>query len=113
MARGKRVDLATGRSFNTMGEATEFFKAILNSYVPGDSVSDEDGYELTGLLERHREYDKKISCGIDHFEVMSAEYGTQCFLIVRTDGSKTDFSYRHCIKRDSPTRKTEVANGFR
>ena len=29
-------------------------------------------------------------------EARSAEYGTRCFRIVRTDGFGEDFSYRHC-----------------
>jgi hypothetical protein len=41
------------------------------------------------------------------------EHGTQCFRIERTDGSGTEFSYRHCITQRSPTRKEEVSSAFR
>lgn len=30
-------------------------------------------------------------------EVMSAEFGTRCFRLVRVDGTGEDFSYPHCI----------------
>jgi hypothetical protein len=53
--------------------------------------------DLSALLERHDEYTQKVGCGVDHFEVMATEHGTNCFRIVRKDGSGTDFSYRHCI----------------
>ena len=70
---------------------------MLNRYRPKQRVSEEDASHLAALLKRHSEYETKVSTGIDHFEVMSAEYGTQCFRIVRTDGTGEDFSYRHCI----------------
>ncbi len=112
MARGKPVELAT-RSFATQALATEFFKAMLRRYAPGERVSDADHLDLAALLERHDEYKQKIGCGLDHFTVMMTEYGTPCFRIVRTDGSGTDFSYRHCVRGRPPSRKQEVTHAFR
>ncbi len=97
MARGKPVELAT-RNFATQTHATNFFKAMLGRYVPGDRVSDADCLDLAALLERHTEYKQKIGCGLDHFTVMMTEHGTQCFRIERTDGSGIGFSYPHCVR---------------
>lgn len=44
---------------------------------------------------------------------MMTEHGTQCFRIIRTDGSGTDFSYPHCISQRPPSRKQEVAQALR
>lgn len=112
MGRAKPVELAT-RSFEKQGDATSFFKAMLNRYRPGERVNDEDGLDLAALLERHTEYAAKVGCGVSHFEVMLTEHGTQCFRIARTDGSGTDFSYPHCIAQRPPTRKQEVSQAFR
>jgi uncharacterized protein DUF3223 len=112
MGRGKPVELAT-RTFGTQSEATAFFKEMLNRYRPRDRVSDEDGLDLSTLLERHPEYVAKIAGGVSHFEVMMTEHGTQCFRVVRTDGTGTDFSYRHCITGRAPTRKQEACRAFR
>lgn len=112
MARGKPVELAT-RSFANQTEATAFFKAILNAYRPKERVSDEDALHLAALLERHTEYDQKVGCGVDHFKVMMTEHGTQCFRVIRTDGSGTDFSYTHCVTGRAPSLKQEVAQAFR
>ncbi len=112
MARSKPIDLAT-RSFETQSDAKTFFKAILNRYRPGERLTEEDGLDLVALLERHTEYVDKVGCGVGHFEVMRTEHGTQCFRIVRTDGSGTDFSYIHCISQRAPSRKQEVSQGFR
>lgn len=70
---------------------------MLNRYRPSDTVSPADATDLAELLKRHSEYEAKLGGGIDHFEVMKAEYGTQCFRIVRLDGTSDDFSYPHCI----------------
>ena len=88
--------LAT-RSFANRKDATAFFRRMLNRYRPKQRVSDADAADSAALLTRHPEYEEKVGVGIDHFEVMSAEFGTQCFRIVRTDGTGEDFSYPSCI----------------
>lgn len=112
MARGNLVALAT-RTFATQALATSHFKDMLGRYRPTDRVSDLDALDLAALLERHDEYTEKVGGGVRHFEVMMTEHGTPCFRIVRTDGSGTDFSYRHCISQRPPTRKQEVSQSFR
>ena len=112
MGRGKPVELATN-SFPNQATATEYFRAMLNRYRPGDMVSAEDSLQLSALLERHTEYDQKVGCGVDHFTVMMTEHGTQCFRIIRKDGTGTDVSYLHCIKGRPPARKQEVTQAFR
>ncbi|WP_424140918.1 DCL family protein [Roseomonas chloroacetimidivorans] len=96
MPRGKPVELET-RTFANQKEATAFFKAMLNRYRPKQRISDADAADLAALLKRHSEYHAKVGIGVDHFEVMRAEYGTQCFRLVRVDGTGEDFSYPHCI----------------
>jgi Protein of unknown function (DUF3223) len=112
MAPAKPIELAT-RVFEKQGDATAFFKDMLNRYRPGERLTDEDSLDVAALLERHSEYIAKVGCGVAHFEVMLTEHGTQCFRIIRTDGSGTDFSYRHCISQRDPTRKQEVSQALR
>jgi hypothetical protein len=112
MARGKPVEIAT-RSFENQSKATEYFRGILNRYKAGDRVSDDDALDLSALLERHDEYVQKVGTGVDHFEVMATEHGTNCFRIIRNDGTGTDFSYRHCITQRPPSKKQEVSAAFR
>lgn len=101
MPRGKPVVLER-RSFANQKEATAFFRDMLNRYRPKQRVSDQDGADLAALLKRHSDYNEKVGVGIDHFEVMSAEFGTQCFRLVRMDGTGEDFSYPHCIAPRKP-----------
>lgn len=98
MARGIPVDLGT-QKFDNKGQATAYFKKMLNRYRVGDRVNEADSADLAQLLRFHDEYAEKVGVGIDHFEVMMpAGYTTQCFKIVRKDGSEIDFSYPHCIR---------------
>jgi hypothetical protein len=97
----KPVELAT-RSFENQGDAKTYFKTLLNRYRPGERVSDTDSLDLAALLERHTEYAAKVGCGVSHFQVILTEHGTQCFRIIRTDGTGTDFSYINCITQRPP-----------
>ncbi|WGJ15323.1 DCL family protein [Methylocapsa sp. D3K7] len=99
MVKTRKIALETV-SFEKAGDATDFFRRMLNSYSIGDPVSEADTRHLKSLLVRHDEQDEKIGVGIHHFEVNAAPdaFGGKCFWIVRTDGSKIDFSYPHCLK---------------
>ena len=108
----KPVIIAT-REFPSQGDATDFFKAMLNRYKPGDRVHNNDFLDLSALLERHPEYAIKVGCGVDHFEVIMTEHGTQCFRVIRADGTGTDFSYPTCVRGRPPSLKAEVSSGFR
>jgi hypothetical protein len=101
------------RSFASQKEATEFFRAMLRSYTPGNCVNDMDALHLAALLERHSEYVQKVGCGLDHFSVVMTEHGTPCFNLMRRDGTGTEFSYLHCITQRPPSRKQEVSSAFR
>jgi hypothetical protein len=92
-----RIDLAT-ISFPSQRVATEFFRDMACRYEDCDRINEEDTRHLAALLEWHTERDEKVGVGVDHFEVMWADYGTRCFRIVRRDGTWIDFSYRHCVR---------------
>jgi hypothetical protein len=84
-------------NFTSKGEAHEFLKTILNRYNPGEDVLPEDANVLRDALNNHPNAQAKIGCGIAGFRVRSAEYRTQCFWVMRTDGSSEKFSYLSCI----------------
>lgn len=102
MGKARPITIKT-RTFAKAGDAKSFFSTILNRYVIGEKVSDDDAVELLALLERHDEKDEKIGVGIDYFSVNPApDYPDQrCFWITRADGSRIDFSYQHCLEKKS------------
>lgn len=102
MGRGRQIKIET-RHFDKAGDAVAFFSAMLSRYGLGDQVADVDGADLYALLKRHDEIREKEGSGIAHFTVDTApDWGNQrCFWIMRTDGSRVDFSYQHCLEKKS------------
>ncbi|MDQ8730682.1 DCL family protein [Bradyrhizobium sp. LHD-71] len=99
MARGKPVSIGN-ITFRTRQEGLSFFKEMLSKYRPEDAVGESDSIHLTELLKRHPDYAEKIGNGIHHFEVMSADFNTKCFAVVRRDGTRIDFSYKICVNTE-------------
>jgi hypothetical protein len=102
VGKPRKIELET-RSFEKAGDATAFFKEMLNRYGIGEKVSPEDAVDLSALVERHDERDEKIGAGIAGFEVNTPpddvpQFSQRCFWIVRNDGTKIDFSIGHCLK---------------
>lgn len=92
------------RTFEKAGDATAFFKEILNRYEIGERVNVADSADLLALLERHDERDEKIGSGVAGFRVGAPPadappFSTRCFWIVQNDGTVIDFSYKHCLER--------------
>jgi hypothetical protein len=87
------------KAFGTRDAVIRYFREMLNRYLPGQRVSDEDAADLADLITRHPEVALKIGAGIDHFEVRRApQMGGQCFWIIRTDETATDFSFMTCVR---------------
>ena len=70
---------------------------MLHKYDVGDKVSAADAEVLRAALARHPDADAKVGCGTANFSVRSADFGSKCFSVNRTDGSTEKFSYRSCI----------------
>jgi|SRR5580704_1730903 hypothetical protein len=83
--------------FSKKGDAATFLKAMLHKYDVGDKVSAGDADVLRAALALHPDATKKVGVGISHFSVRSADFGSKCFWVNRTDGSSEKFSYKTCI----------------
>lgn len=88
--------------FSSKAKAGDFFRAILRRHGPGAAVIGQDAADLAALLKLHPHYMAKLGCGIAGFTVRLDDFGQQGFELIRTDGSRTDFSYRECISPTSP-----------
>ena len=85
-------------TFATKGAAKEFIKAILHRHPLKAPITGEDHEFLIDLLKKHERAAEKIGAGVKHFTVENAKGGTQCFYIMRVDGSREDFSTGKCLK---------------
>lgn len=95
-----------GLVFPSKGEAKSFFRGIRDRYPDRAEVGQADGDHLRALLSVHPESDSKIGSGIASFSVdTDAEFRrTRHFVVHRTDGSSTDFSFNACIDGRNPRR---------
>jgi len=84
--------------FEKRGDALSYFRAMLNRYDIGDKVSATDADMLRLALAMHPKANEKIGCGLSHFSVRSADFGSKCFWINRPDGTTEKFSYLTCIR---------------
>lgn len=85
-----------GINFAKKGDALAYMKAMLHRYDIGDRVNASDAEFLLAALNLHPEASAKIGSGVTHFNVRSADFGTKCFWVNRTDGSTEKFSYKNC-----------------
>lgn len=83
--------------FRKKCDAAAHLKAMLHKYDVGDKVSADDAEVLRAALAHHPNAEVKVGCGITHFSVRTADFGTKCFWVDRTDGSTEKFSYKSCI----------------
>ena len=84
--------------FAKKGDAVAHLNTILQKYDVGDKVSAADGEVLLAALAHHPEGREKFGCGVASFSVRSADFGTKCFWVNRTDGSTEKFSHRACVQ---------------
>jgi hypothetical protein len=101
MGKAKSVTLDNGRSWSQKGLAGKHFSQILGRYAVGSRVLDPyDHSDLAALLKA---YDAivppgeatKTGTGIAYFEKdidIDHPGHTVCFFVVRTDGTRIDFS---------------------
>lgn len=88
-------------------------KEILNKYDIGESLCGSDFKIIISILIQHPEAGDKIGCGVARFDVVREEvYGHRRFEIVRTDGTRQDFSYIKCIQKNNLHHK-DVIKAFR
>jgi hypothetical protein len=68
------------------------------------SIDSDDGDFLLAILENHSEYDEKVGCGIEGFNVnpslnpsLHASGKGKHITFKRLDGTEDSFSYNHCL----------------
>jgi hypothetical protein len=83
--------------FAKRGDAVACLKDMLHRYDVGDRVGADDTLILRAALERHPDAEAKKGCGITHFSVRTADFGTKCFWLNRSDGTTEKFSHTACI----------------
>lgn len=70
-----------------------------SGYKSGDRLGPEDQEEVLNIITHHPSKDSKIGCGVDYIMIDThPDHQVECFFIVRTDETRSDISFRKCIK---------------
>lgn len=92
-----------GANFPTKTALHEAIKDILHSYYPGDNLDAGDSDFMFDVLSMHPEAAAKIGVGVQSFTLaVDPKHRTKHFVLVRTDGTRTDFSYMKCLTAPTP-----------
>ena len=96
--RAKNSYEIAGQFYLDINKVKSKSRAILNIVKDGEKITGHDSEFLKELLELHEKKEQKMR-DFDHFEVgVHPQYEkTRCFIVVRKDGSKEDFSVTKCI----------------
>jgi hypothetical protein len=92
------------------GIAKQTCRDIVARTTDGVPLHGDDEKFVIEILSRHPNARIKIGCGIDYISVQTVEpYHSRGFVVVRMDGSSTDFSYYEAITPSSHVQKVRVA----
>ncbi|WP_327740464.1 DCL family protein (plasmid) [Streptomyces nojiriensis] len=88
------------RTYPTKGKAQEAVRAVLHGYPVHRTVDDPEHHLLLlDLLDMHPYAEDKIGPGVEAFAIAPPPRGPHpCFQVIRTDGTRIDFSYQDCLK---------------
>ena len=87
-----------GHEFKTKKEIEAKIRAIVSEHEDGDLLHFADHDIVYALLEWHRYAGQKIGVGVRSIKkVTSKTWGSEGFMLIRTDGTSTDFSWRQCL----------------
>ena len=88
------------KSFATPEEMIKYFSWILNNTTVNQDMNDYETMVVAECLKRaHPEATRKIGAGVKTFQIRNhPEHDTRCYMVLRSDGSSEDFSYRKCVE---------------
>ena len=108
------------KTFNSPDEMIKYFSWLLSNMTMNQNMNDYERMVVEPCLrEAHPEAEKKIGCGISSFQIRThPDHDSRCYMVVRTDGTCEDFSYRKCVEKlfpgwEPPVRKEKPERGGR
>jgi len=93
----------------TKVDTKKIVQRILNSNPIGKWLNEEETKIINDLLKYHKEYESKKGMGIIGFKIQKNYYNKRGFILHRTNGSSTDFSYLKCLQPQTLNSKIKSA----
>ncbi|MBN9542725.1 MAG: DCL family protein [Alphaproteobacteria bacterium] len=109
----KSIPIQIGQQlFTSKKSAITYVQSVLKKYIDGDILEESDKLFIIDLLALHPQKDEKIGCGVANILYdYSPDFRSRCLYIIRTDGSKIQFSWRTCIEGEKL--KIDIYEAFR
>jgi hypothetical protein len=101
------------KEFSSKKEAKDFIRTIFSRHQDDQPITGSDSEFLHDLIQLHPEASSKVGCGVSHFttRVDPVWKNGRHFVLFRTDGSSTDFSFISCI--DGKNRQKDAIKALR
>ena len=81
--------------FRTKKQATEYIRGLVNAEEINTPFKSDF---FCDLIKLHQESEKKIGCGVDSFKIVfHKKWKNRGVILIRKDGSETDFSWTACL----------------
>jgi hypothetical protein len=86
-------------------------REIRDKYQDGEVLETYDLAFMLEILKTHPEYGQKAGAGIKSMSVETEPIWnrTRCFVVLRNDQTRTDFSFMECLKHTSHAHKFKIA----
>lgn len=99
----RRTFTVDGKFFKTQKELLAYVKQEIHGVYPDHTdISSDHLRFMIGLLQHHPWGSQKIGVGVRRMWLQKVgDYKHPCFWLERTDGTKTDFSFRTCVQPPS------------
>lgn len=87
------------KTFTTVEEALKYYHYLITHVTLDQDLNEYEYFNVLEVLKKgHPDPQKKIGSGVKAIQVKKyPEMESTCFFIMRTDGTKEDFSVRKCI----------------
>lgn len=95
--------------FRTKEGAKKEARRRIDQYEENQKLYEDDELFFSSLFTLHSEYQEKIGTGIEYITVQKDFHHNRCLYIHRTDGSKVDCSWVHCLQPASLKQIVSVA----
>jgi hypothetical protein len=106
--------LINGKPFKSLDEMKKHFRRILDNATIGLDLPEDQFLDCIDFFRRHPEFDKKQGVGIKSVQVrINQVFFHPEFWICRTDGTRTDISYRSCLSGKKRSRKEDFFSACR
>jgi len=99
--------------FPSIAAARKNAQRIFKEYRNKGPIPKPDADDVADLLNNHPDRVEKIGPGVAHFCVESNHWTEPCFVVVRIDGTKSEFSLKVALAGKHPSEESQIVEALR